>query len=140
MELIGNVEALVILYAPIVITYAMQIIGFIQSARKLKKLNVKEDVTNIIKPLKSEINSLNMKLLEAHTHTRELEVILNTTIQDNVDLKRNYEALTNSIDNRLIEQNELLNNLVKKNVEWEAKARVEMKKNEVQYECNNPEV
>ena len=127
-ELIGNVETLVILYAPIVFTYVMQIIGFIQAAMRLKKMDVKNDVTSIVNPLKTIIEDLSTKLEYALKQSEEAKAMNNIIVEENVCLKRDYAALSASINEKLDAQNKLLNGLVKKNVEWEAKARVSDKK------------
>lgn len=127
-EFIGNVEALVVLYAPIVFTYLLQIIGFIQAAMRLKKMNVKEDVTSIIKPLKITIADLSTKLESSLKQSEEAKAMNNIIVNENISLKRDYAALSASIDEKIDAQNKLLNDLVKKNVEWEAKARIADKK------------
>lgn len=127
-EFIGNAEALVILYAPIVFTYLLQIIGFIQAAMRLKKMNVKEDVTAIVKPLKATIADLSMKLESSLKQSEEAKAMNNIIVNENISLKRDYAALSTSINEKIDAQNKLLNDLVKKNVEWEAKARIADKK------------
>ena len=127
-EFIGNVEVLVVLYAPIIFTYLLQIIGFIQAAMRLKKMNVKEDVTAIVKPLKTTIADLSTKLESALKQSEEAKAMNNVIVNENISLKRDYAALSASIDEKIDAQNKLLNDLVKKNVEWEAKARIADKK------------
>lgn len=127
-EFIGNVEALVILYGPIIFTYLLQIIGFIQAAMRLKKMNVKEDVTAIVKPLKTTIADLSTKLEFSLKQSEEAKAMNNIIVSENISLKRDYEALSASINEKIDAQNKLLNDLVKKNVEWEAKARIADKK------------
>ena len=127
-EFIGNVEVLVILYAPILFTYLLQIIGFIQAAMRLKKMDVKGDVTSIIKPLKTIIVDLGTKLEYALKQSEEAKAMNNIIVKENVCLKQDYAALSTSINEKIDTQNKLLNDLVKKNVEWEAKARIADKK------------
>lgn len=127
-EFISNAEALVMLYAPIIFTYVLQIIGFIQAAMRLKKMNVKEDVTSIVKPLKTTIADLSTKLESSLKQSEEAKAMNNIIVNENISLKRDYAALSASIDEKIDAQNKLLNDLVKKNVEWEAKARIADKK------------
>lgn len=127
-EIIGKIETLVMIYAPVVFVYLMQIIGFIQNAIRLKKMNVKGDVAEVIKPLDKRIKILIDQIEQILIEAEDLKHTNKVLMDENMNLKREYKKLSASINKRIEEQNEILNSLVKKNVEWEAKARIAEKK------------
>ena len=81
--IIGNIEAMISMYAPIVLTYIIQFVDWIVLWRKLKSINVKKDINetigNLIEQNKqlvqdnAELKKLNKEILEQLTRIKREE-------------------------------------------------------------------
>lgn len=79
--IIGNVEAIIAMYAPIVLTYVIQFVDWIVMWKKLKTIHVKKDIEeslgNIVEQNKqlvqdnAELKKLNKQLLEQVTRVKQ---------------------------------------------------------------------
>ena len=82
-EIIGNVEAMIAMYAPMVLTYIVQFVDWIVLWRKLKSINVKRDINETIGDLveqnkqlvqdNAELRKLNKEILEQLTRIKQEE-------------------------------------------------------------------
>ena len=82
-EIIGNVEAMIAMYAPMVLTYVVQFVDWIVLWRKLKSINVKRDINESIGDLveqnkqlvqdNAELRKLNKEILEQLTRIKQEE-------------------------------------------------------------------
>ena len=79
--IIGNVEAIIAMYAPIVLTYVAHIIDWLVLWRKLKTINVKRDINETLGELveqnrqlvqdNAELRKLNKEILEQLTKVKQ---------------------------------------------------------------------
>lgn len=82
-EIIGNVEAMIAMYAPIVLSYVVQIIDWLVLWRKLKTINVKRDINETLGDLveqnkqlvqdNAELRKQNKEILEQLTRIKQEE-------------------------------------------------------------------
>ena len=82
-EIIGNVEAMIAMYAPMVLTYVVQFVDWIVLWRKLKSINVKRDINETLGDLveqnkqlvqdNAELRKLNKEILEQLTRIKQEE-------------------------------------------------------------------
>ena len=82
-EIIGNVEAMIAMYAPVVLTYVIQFVDWIVLWGKLKSINVKKDINEAIGDLveqnkqlvqdNAELRKLNKEILEQLTRIKQEE-------------------------------------------------------------------
>ena len=82
-EIIGNVEAMIAMYAPMVLTYVVQFVDWIVLWRKLKSINVKKDIQETLGDLveqnkqlvqdNAELRKLNKEILEQLTRIKQEE-------------------------------------------------------------------
>ena len=80
-EIIGNLEAMLAMYAPMVLTYIVQIVDWVVLWRKLKSINVKKDINETIGDLveqnkqlvqdNAELRKLNKEILEQLTRIKQ---------------------------------------------------------------------
>ena len=80
-EIIGNLEAMIAMYAPIVLTYVAHIIDWLVLWRKLKTINVKRDIQETLgelveqnRPLvqdNAELRKQNKEILEQLTKVKQ---------------------------------------------------------------------
>ena len=81
--IIGNLEAMIAMYAPMVLTYVIQFVDWIVLWRKLKSINVKKDINETIGDLveqnkqlvqdNAELRKLNKEILEQLTRIKQEE-------------------------------------------------------------------
>ena len=81
--IIGNLEAMIAMYAPIVLTYVAHIIDWLVLWRKLKTINVKRDINETLGDLveqnrqlvqdNAELRKLNKEILEQLTKVKQEE-------------------------------------------------------------------
>ena len=79
--IIGNVEAMIAMYAPMVLTYIIQLVDWIVLWRKLKTINVKKDINETLGDLieqnkqlvqdNAEVRKLNKEILEQLTRIKQ---------------------------------------------------------------------
>ena len=79
--IIGNLEAMIAMYAPMVLTYIVQIVDWVVLWRKLKSINVKKDINETIGDLveqnkqlvqdNAELRKLNKEILEQLTRIKQ---------------------------------------------------------------------
>ena len=79
--IIGNLEAMIAMYAPIVLTYVAHIIDWLVLWRKLKTINVKRDINETLGDLveqnrqlvqdNAELRKLNKEILEQLTKVKQ---------------------------------------------------------------------
>ena len=82
-EIIGNLEAMIAMYAPMVLTYIVQIVDWAVLWRKLKSINVKKDINETLGDLveqnkqlvqdNAELRKLNKEILEQVTKVKQEE-------------------------------------------------------------------
>ena len=82
-EIIGNLEAMIAMYAPVVLTYIVQFVDWIVLWGKLKTINVKKDINEAIGDLveqnkqlvqdNAELRKLNKEILEQLTRIKQEE-------------------------------------------------------------------
>ena len=82
-EIIGNLEAMLAMYAPMVLTYIVQIVDWAVLWRKLKSINVKKDINETLGDLveqnkqlvqdNAELRKLNKEILEQLTRIKQEE-------------------------------------------------------------------
>ena len=82
-EIIGNIEAMIAMYAPVVLTYVIQFVDWIVLWGKLKSINVKKDINETIGDLveqnkqlvqdNAELKKLNKEILEQLTRIKQEE-------------------------------------------------------------------
>lgn len=82
-EIIGNVEAMIAMYAPVVLTYVIQFVDWIVLWGKLKSINVKKDINEAIGDLveqnkqlvqdNADLRKLNKEILEQLTRIKQEE-------------------------------------------------------------------
>ena len=82
-EIIGNVEAMIAMYAPVVLTYVIQFVDWIVLWGKLKSINVKKDIQETLGDLveqnkqlvqdNAELRKLNKEILEQLTRIKQEE-------------------------------------------------------------------
>lgn len=82
-EIIGNLEAMLAMYAPMVLTYIVQIVDWAVLWRKLKSINVKKDINETLGDLveqnkqlvqdNAELRKLNKEILEQLTKVKQEE-------------------------------------------------------------------
>lgn len=83
VEIIGNLEAMLAMYAPMVLTYIVQIVDWAVLWRKLKSINVKKDINETLGDLveqnkqlvqdNAELRKLNKEILEQMTKVKQEE-------------------------------------------------------------------
>ena len=79
--IIGNIEAMIAMYAPMVLTYIIQLVDWVVLWRKLKSINVKKDINETIGDLveqnkqlvqdNAELRKLNKEILEQLTKVKQ---------------------------------------------------------------------
>lgn len=79
--IIGNLEAMIAMYAPMVLTYIIQIVDWVVLWKKLKTINVKKDINETIGDLveqnkqlvqdNAELRKLNKEILEQLTRIKQ---------------------------------------------------------------------
>lgn len=82
-EIIGNLEAMIAMFAPVVLTYVVQFVDWIVLWRKLKSINVKRDINETLGDLveqnkqlvqdNAELRKLNKEILEQLTRIKQEE-------------------------------------------------------------------
>lgn len=82
-EIIGNVEAMIAMYAPMILNYIVQFVDWIVLWRKLKSINVKRDINETLGDLveqnkqlvqdNAELRKLNKEILEQLTRIKQEE-------------------------------------------------------------------
>ena len=82
-EIIGNVEAMIAMYAPVILSYVIQFVDWIVLWGKLKSINVKRDINetlgNLVEQNKqlvqdnAELRKLNKEILEQLTRIKQEE-------------------------------------------------------------------
>ena len=82
-EIIGNVEAMIAMYAPVVLTYIIQFVDWVVLWVKLKSINVKKDIQESLGDLveqnkqlvqdNAELRKLNKEILEQLTRIKQEE-------------------------------------------------------------------
>ena len=80
-EIIGNVEAMIAMYAPMILNYIVQFVDWIVLWRKLKSINVKRDINETLGDLveqnkqlvqdNAELRKLNKEILEQLTRIKQ---------------------------------------------------------------------
>ena len=66
--IIGNIEAMIAMYAPMVLTYIIQIVDWVVLWKKLKSINVKKDINETIGDLVEQ----NKQLVQDNAELRKL--------------------------------------------------------------------
>ena len=79
--IIGNIEAMIAMYTPMVLTYIIQFVDWIVLWRKLKSINVKKDINETIGDLveqnkqlvqdNAELKKQNKQILEQLTKVKQ---------------------------------------------------------------------
>ena len=82
-EIIGNIEAMIAMYAPVVLTYVIQFVDWIVLWGRLKSINVKKDIQVSLGDLvqqnkqlvqdNAELRKLNKEILEQLTRIKQEE-------------------------------------------------------------------
>ena len=82
-EIIGNIEAMIAMYAPVVLTYIIQFVDWVVLWAKLKSINVKKDIQESLGDLveqnkqlvqdNAELRKLNKEILEQLTRIKQEE-------------------------------------------------------------------
>lgn len=88
-ELMGNIEALIVMYLPVVLAVVTQLISYITTFAKLKSIKVKEDIDASLESTKQEM--------------KELNSTMHRMIKDNEELREANRVLVEKITH--IEQN-----------------------------------
>lgn len=80
-EIIGNLEAMIAMYAPVVLTYVIQFVDWIVMWGKLKSINVKKDIQDTLGDLveqnkqlvqdNAELRKQNKEILEQLTRIKQ---------------------------------------------------------------------
>ena len=79
--IIGNIEAMIAMYAPMVLTYIIQLVDWIVLWKKLKTINVKKDINETLGDLieqnkqlvqdNAELRKQNKEILEQLTRIKQ---------------------------------------------------------------------
>lgn len=79
--IIGNIEAMIAMYAPMVLTYVIQLVDWVVLWRKLKTINVKKDINETLGDLieqnkqlvqdNAELKKQNKQILEQLTRIKQ---------------------------------------------------------------------
>lgn len=82
-EIISNIESLIVMYAPVVLTYVAQIIDWLVLWKKVRNIDVKRDIQETLGDLveqnkqlvqdNAELRKLNKELLEQLTRIKQEE-------------------------------------------------------------------
>ena len=122
-EILGNIEAMVMMYAPVVFVYIVQIVGLIQNSKKIKKLDVKDQVRNTVSPVMSEMSNLTDQLKKLNERNNTLEAMYANMREETSLLSREFSEIQRNINDAIDVQNKILIELVQKNVELNAAVR-----------------
>ena len=81
VEIINNIEALIVMYAPVVLTYVAHIIDWLVLWKKVRNINVKRDIQETLGELveqnrqlvqdNAELRKLNKEILEQLTKVKQ---------------------------------------------------------------------
>lgn len=79
--IIGNIEAMIAMYAPMVLTYIIQLVDWVVLWKKLKTINVKKDINETLGDLieqnkqlvqdNAELKKQNKQILEQLTRIKQ---------------------------------------------------------------------
>lgn len=79
--IIGNLEAMIVMYAPVVLTYVAHIIDWLVLWKKVRNINVKRDIQETLGELveqnkqlvqdNAELRKLNKEILEQLTRVKQ---------------------------------------------------------------------
>lgn len=79
--IIGNIEAMIAMYAPMVLTYIIQLVDWVVLWKKLKTINVKKDINETLGDLieqnkqlvqdNAELKKQNKQILEQLTKVKQ---------------------------------------------------------------------
>lgn len=131
------IESLIIMYAPVIVATITTIAALIQSARRIKRINIKDD----LKPVSKEVLKLTNEVKDSNKRFEYTKELCNEVLDDNAVTRKEMGILVTDLRREMNAQNEMMIELIKKNVEWEAKARTARKQlNEVQNERKNEEI
>ena len=114
---ISDAGAIIILYSPVLLSYITQIIDWIITFSKLKKVDVEKQ----IKPLVAKIDKLEKEIKEEKIKNNNLRDTMIILIKNQEDAN---EKLKNSLLSEMQEQNKQLNVIVQDNVELRAALRL----------------
>ena len=121
--ILGNIEAMVMMYAPVVFVYIVQIVGLIQNSKKIKKLDVKDQVRSTVSPVMSEMSNLTDQLKKLNERNNTLEAMYANMREETSLLSREFSEIQRNINDAIDVQNKILIELVQKNVELNAAVR-----------------
>ena len=121
--ILGNIEAMVMMYAPVVFVYIVQIVGLVQNAKKIKKLDVKDQVRSTVYPVMSEMSNLTDQLKKLNERNNTLEAMYANMREETSLLSRDFSEIQRNINDAIDVQNKILIELVQKNVELNAAVR-----------------
>ena len=121
--ILGNIEAMVMMYAPVVFVYIVQIVGLIQNSKKIKKLDVKDQVRSTVSPVMSEMSNLTDQLKKLNERNNTLEAMYANMKEETSLLSREFSEIQRNINDAIDGQNKILIELVQKNVELNAAVR-----------------
>lgn len=81
VEIINNIEALIVMYAPVVLTYVAHIIDWLVLWKKVRNIDVKRDIQETLGELveqnrqlvqdNAELRKLNKEILEQLTRVKQ---------------------------------------------------------------------
>lgn len=109
---ITDAGALIIMYAPVVLSYVTQIISWIVSYKKIAKLNVHKQIAPLVEEIKDLKDSLN-KITEQNSQV----------IAENEELKNKLIEANKTIEETLTSQSKILDEIVQENVKLRADVR-----------------
>lgn len=121
--ILGNIEAMVMMYAPVVFVYIVQIVGLIQNSKKIKNLDVKDQVRSTVSPVMSEMSNLTDQLKKLNERNNTLEAMYANMREETSLLSRDFSEIQRNINDAIDVQNKILIELVQKNVELNAAVR-----------------
>ena len=110
-EIFTNIEALIVMFAPVVLSYLTQIVDWIFTIKKFKALDLEKQLAPVLSQLVKS-NEENQKLREANAVIIEKDKELEKLV---IELSNRCKEIEDGINNKLNEQNDALCKIVKEN-------------------------
>lgn len=91
--LIGNIEAIVLMYLPVVLAVVTQLISYITTFTKLKSIKVKEDIDASLAQTKEEMKALNSTMHRMIKDNEELREVNRVLVEKITHIEQNGGSL-----------------------------------------------
>lgn len=116
-KLFNDITALIMIYAPVLLTYVIQIVDWCIMVKSLKKVDVDSSIRKFTGGISADLKQVKMDL-KLMIDTNKMLAAENISLKnEHITLYEKIHSLEENINNKLAEQNDILLDIINENIE-----------------------